>query len=223
MVTSSVSVRTESPQQSRVVAEAQQAQARIAQLQREVVSAPNSRTAYRKLLEAGLALFDSPGYSIPSDAREDIIDLKLVMEDMFTLQQTISDMGPPWPAALGLDANQLVDRLRSRTVAPAHRRVTPLMDPWGTPYRFLVDSATGVYKVVSAGSDRVFDSTNLQWAAQEQESWAPVRTHSMSDDIVFIDGKNFARIYDYPKDAQTFLYTRCQPADELEPERVRCW
>lgn len=223
MLSSCAIAATESVQQSRVVAEALQAQARIAQLQRRVVSAPNDRTAYRELLEAGLALFNAPGYSIPNEAREGIIDLKLVMEDIFTLEQTISDMGPPWPATLNLDAKQLVDRLKSRKVAPAYRRVTPLMDPWGTPYRFLVDSANGVYKVVSAGSDRAFDSPNLKWSAREQESFTSVRTRSLGDDIVFISGKNFTRIVDYPEDAQTFLYTRCQPADYPEPEHVRCW
>ena len=50
------------------------AEARISLLQRAVVGAPNDPVAYRKLLEAGLALFDRPGYSIPNDARETIID-----------------------------------------------------------------------------------------------------------------------------------------------------
>jgi len=222
-----VFVRAEGASQNRV-AEALQAllaaKARIALLQREVVDAPNDPVAYRKLLEAGLALFDTPGYSIPNDARDTVVDLKLVMEDMFTIQQTISDMGPPWPATLGLDEKQLVARLQSRKVAPAFRRVSPLTDPWGTPYRFLVDPETGVYKMVAAGSDRMFEAANLTWTAQDREDrFTTVRTRSLSDDIVFVQGKNFTRIYDYPQSAQTFLYTRCQPADELEPERVRCW
>ncbi len=200
---------------------------RIAQLQREVVRAPDDVKAYRALLEAGLALFKRPGYSIPDDMRESVLKLKLVMEDMFSLRDTIEDMGPPWPAVLGTDTAQLVNRLKSRRVPPAYRRSVPSMDPWGTRYRLFVNADTGTYKIVCAGSDRRFEAANLGITAQDRDQVVgrqPVqRSSTLKDDIVFISGKNFTRIFDYPEDAQTFLYIRCQPADELEPERVRCW
>jgi hypothetical protein len=215
-----VAFAEESPQDR--LARVKELQARIAQRERAVVRAPDDRKAYRALLVAGLELYDHlyPGPRFPEDMRDHIVNLKLVMEDMYTLQQTINDMGSP----LGFDGRELANRLQSRKVPPAHRRAVPLVDPWGTAYRFYVYPGNGAYKIVSAGSDRAFDPANLGLSAQEATTQMPEkRAATLSGDIVFIAGRNFTNIFDYPERAQTFLYTRCQPADEPESERVRCW
>jgi hypothetical protein len=198
---------------------------RIAKLQREVVEAPDDRMRYWDLLEAGLQDYELvyTQSRFPERVRNDILNLKLVMEDMYSLQYTIAEM----EITQGIDGEELINRLKTRKIPPAHRRSVPLMDPWGTPYRLLVypGNRWGFrYKIVSAGSDKKFDPANL--GLSEQEIMKPLpekRSLELSDDIVFIDGENFTQIFDYPKNAQTFLYTRCEPADEQQPERVRCW
>jgi hypothetical protein len=72
-------------------------------------------------------------------------------------------------------------------------------------------------EVVKAPDDRATYRNLLMKQMPEQ------RSPALSDDVVFIDGHNFTEIFDYPKNAQTFLYTRCEPADEQQPERIRCW
>jgi len=212
-----VSVAEDSPQER--LRKFKESQARIAELQQRVVAAPDDRKLYRRLLEAGLQQYELITQSrFPDDVRENILDLKLVMEDMYSLQETIREIGSPSRT----DGADLVNRLAAKKVPSAHRRSVPLIDPWGTSYRFFV-SANGQYKIVSAGSDRKFDPSNLGISAEELRQAPEKRSVKLSDDIVFIDGRNFTSIYDYPKTAQTFLYTRCRPADELQPERYRCW
>ena len=194
-------------------------QERIAKLQEEVEKAPDDRKAYRILLEAGLDQYEFiyTRARFPDDVRENILDLKLVMEDMYTLQDTINESGMP----RGLDEKKLLKRLKAKKVPQARRRSVPLIDPWGTPYRFFIYPGNGQYKIVSAGSDKKFDPENLR-ITEDELRWAPEQRFStLNDDIVFICGRNFTRIYDYPKDAQTFLYTRCEPSDEIR--KMRCW
>src|SRR5262245_29871575 len=146
-----VSVAEDSPQER--LRKFKESQARIAELQRRVVAAPDDRKLYRSLLEAGLQQYELIAQSgFPDDVRENILDLKLVMEDMYTLQETIREIGSPSRT----DGSDLVNRLKAGKVPPAHRRSVPLIDPWGTPYRFFVYSANGQYKIVSAGSDKKF-------------------------------------------------------------------
>jgi hypothetical protein len=195
--------------------------ARAAALQDQVVKAPEDRKLYRTLLEAGLQQYEliyAPG-RFPEDLRDSILDLKLVMEDMYSIQQAVSETGLP----VRIDGNELASRLRTTKVPLGHRRAVPLIDPWGTPYRFFVYPANGQYKIVSAGSGKRFDPADLGISEQELRQAPEKRNATLSDDIVFIDGRNFTRIFNYPMEAQTFLYTRCEPADELQPERVRCW
>jgi hypothetical protein len=196
-------------------------QARAAELQDQVVEAPEDRALYRTLLEAGLQQYEliHARGRFPEDRRESILDLKLVMEDMYSIQQAVSETGLP----VQIDGNELASRLRTTKVPPGHRRSVPLIDPWGTPYRFFVYPANGQYKIVSAGRGKRFDPADLGISEQELRQAPEKRNATMSDDIVFIDGRNFTRMFDYPMEAQTFLYTRCEPADEPQPERVRCW
>jgi hypothetical protein len=194
-------------------------QERIAKLQEEVEKAPDDRKAYRILLDAGLDQYEliHTRARYPDEVRENILDLKLVMEDMYTLQETINESGSP----RGLDEKELLKRLKGKKVPQARRRSVPLIDPWGTPYRFFIYPGNGQYKIVSAGSDKKFDPENLR-IIEDELKWAPEQRFStLNDDIVFIDGRNFTRIYDYPKEAQTFLYTRCEPSDEIR--KVQCW
>lgn len=192
---------------------------RIAKLQEEVERAPDDRKAYRILLEAGLDQYEfiDTRARFPDDVRENILDLKLVMEDMYTLQDTINESGMP----RGLDEEELLKRLKAKKVPQARRRSVPLIDPWGTPYRFFIYPGNGQYKIVSAGSDKKFDPENLR-ITEDELNWAPPqRFATLNDDIVFIDGRNFTHIYDYPMEAQTFLYTRCEPSDEIR--KMQCW
>jgi hypothetical protein len=191
---------------------------RIAKLQEEVEKAPDDRDAYRVLLGAGLDQYELIwGTRFPDDVRENILILKLVMEDMYTLQETINESGMP----RGLDEKELLKRLKAKKVPPARRRSVPLIDPWGTPYRFFIYPRNGQYKIVSAGSDKKFDPENLEITEGELKQAPEKRFPTLIDDIVFIEGRNFTRIYDYPKEARTFLYTRCSPSDETR--KIRCW
>jgi hypothetical protein len=101
----------------------------------------------------------------------------------------------------------------------------PLVDPWGTPYRLVVDADVARYKIVCAGSDRKFDDENLVMSDDDLDPrfHEPHKNNSLADDIVLFDGKNFTRILNYQPNAQTFLYASCEPADEPELGRVRCW
>src|SRR6476660_4679845 len=80
---------------------------RILDLQRLVENSPDDRVLYKRLLRAGLDTFRAPNYSIPGNAREDVLTLKLVMEDMESIQAAISDINPPWWAQPGIDAARL--------------------------------------------------------------------------------------------------------------------
>ncbi|MBI3550943.1 MAG: hypothetical protein HY077_00370 [Elusimicrobia bacterium] len=194
-------------------------QGQIAQLQEKVEKAPDDQKAYRALLEAGLDQYELiyAREHYPADIRENILKLKVVMEDMYTLQESINESGMP----VGVTVPDLLQRLKAQKVRYARRRSVPLIDPWGTPYRFFIFPENGQYKIVSAGSDKKFDPENLRITEDELRQAPEKRSSKMSDDIVFIDGRNFTKIYDYPKKAQTFLYTRCRPADEVR--KVRCW
>jgi hypothetical protein len=194
-------------------------QSRIADLQAQVVNSPDDRNILRTLLEAGLQYYELGIRSrFPDTVRNEILELKIAMQDMYSIQRAVSEMG--WPT--GIDGDQLVNRLKSKKLPQSYKRSVPLVDPWGTPYRIFVYSETGRFKIVSAGRDKKFDTVEFGISEKELDSQAPERRNaSLDDDIVFIDGRNFTRIFDYPKDAQSFLYTPCEPADELR--RFRCW
>jgi hypothetical protein len=210
------------PEMQRLIDEAH----RILDLQRLVENSPDDRVLYKQLLRAGFDSLqnDRAARSIPEDSREDILTLKLVMEDMMSIQAAIADMNPPWWAQPGIDAARLVSRLESSKVPLGYRRSVPLVDPWGTPYRLVVDAELARYKIVCAGSDGTFEDTNLVMSGEDLDPHfhEPHKNSSLADDIVFFEGHNFTRILDYP-DAQTFLSIRCEPADEPELGRVRCW
>ena len=195
-------------------------QGQIAELQTQVVSAPDDRKIFRTLLDAGLQYYELLGKrsKFPDAVRDEILDLMLVMNDMYSIQRTVAEMGPP----IGIDGDELALRLASKKVPLAHRRLVPLVDPWGTPYRFFVNR-NGQFKIVCAGRGKKFDAADLGISDIELMLGPEIRNASLDDDIVFIDGRNFTRIFDYPKEAQAFLYTLCEPADELRPERLRCW
>ncbi|HEX7765759.1 MAG TPA: hypothetical protein VF443_03540 [Nitrospira sp.] len=90
---------------------------RILDLQRLVENSPDDRVVYKQLLRAGLdEISQDPSWSMPDDTREDILTLKLVMEDMESIQAAISDINPPWWAQPGIDAARLVSRLESTKV-----------------------------------------------------------------------------------------------------------
>src|SRR6476619_4437458 len=182
---------------------------RILDLQRRVENSPDDQVLYKQLLRAGLDTFQAPNYSIPDDAREDILTLKLVMEDMWSIDAAIADFNPPWWMQPGIDAARLVSRLESSKVPFGDRRSVPLVDPWGTPYRFVVESDVWRYKIVSAGSDRIFEDGNLVMSADDLDLrfHEPHKNLSLADDIVYTD-RTFTRILTYPPDAQTFLYMR---------------
>jgi hypothetical protein len=179
------------------------------------------------LLRAGFDSLQSDlgARSIPENSREDILTLKLVMEDMQSIQAAISDINPPWWTQRGMDAARLVSRLESSKVPLGYRRSVPLVDPWGTPYRLVVDTELARYKIVCAGSDGTFEDGNLVMSGEDLNPHfhEPHKNSSLADDIVYFEGNNFRRILDYPSNAQTFLNIRCEPADEPEPGRVRCW
>jgi hypothetical protein len=192
-------------------------QTQLAELHSWVVAAPDDRTHLRTLLEAGLQYYELITRSTFSDSvRKDIVDLKIVMQDMQSIQRTVTAMG----IRTGTDGADLARRLKSLKVPLSLRRSVPLVDPWGTPYRFFVHR-NGQFKIVSAGRGKTFDPSDLGISERELAQ-APVRLNpTMDDDIVFIDGRNFTRILDYPKEAETFLYTSCEPADALR--LIRCW
>jgi hypothetical protein len=196
-------------------------QARIADLQVQVVNAPDDRQTFRTLLETGLQYYELiyTGSRFPDGLRNEILDLKIAMQDMYAIQRAVAEVGRP----IGLDGNELTNRLQSRKVPSGHRRSVPLVDPWGTPYRFFVYPQNGQYKIVSAGRGRKFDTADLGISWKELAQAPERRNASLDDDIVFIDGRNFTRLFDYPKEAQTFLYTLCEPADEVRPDQFRCW
>lgn len=188
----------------------------------QVVKAPDDRKLHRKLLETGLQQYELT-YTrarYPEKVRNDILELKVVIDDMLQLQRTVADIG----GADGIDEKELMKRLKSAKVPYAHRRAAPLIDPWGTPYRFFIFPGNGQYKIVSAGRGKKFDSRDFGIQEKELMNGPAQRVNPNLDaDIVFIDGKNFTRLPEYPKNAQTFLWTLCEPADELHSDRFECW
>lgn len=197
-------------------------QAKVAERYNQVVAAPDDRKTYRALLDAGLEQYELTytRFRFPDETRENILNLKLVLEDMYTLKDTITEKSLP----IGLSEKALVNQLKNKKVPRAYRRSAPLVDPWGTPYRFFIFPENGQFKIVSAGSDRKFDKANLSLTAEELRKHPPeVRNPTLADDIVFVDGRNMAKLFDYPERAQAFLYTRCEPADEKDPSHSRCW
>src|SRR6058998_1857639 len=133
-------------------------QSRITELQAQVVSAPDDRKLFRTLLEAGLQYYELLGNNarFPDPVRGEILDLKIVMNDMYSIQRAVAEMGAP----IGIDGDELARRLKSRKVPLAHRRSVPLVDPWGTPYRFFVHASNGQFKIVCAGRDKKFDAAD---------------------------------------------------------------
>lgn len=192
----------------------------IVEHQKKVVAAPDDRSVYLDLLKVGMKYYEiGTREKLSKEDWKLILDLKLVMEDMYSIQDSIAKI---WPIE-GMTEKELVQKLKRMKVPNGNRRSVPLNDPWGTPYRFFIYSENGQYKIISAGSDRKFEKKNFGIAASELNKHDVVRTKTLAEDTVFIMGRNFTQIWDYPKRAQTFLYTRCEPADELEPERMRCW
>lgn len=157
------SMAQDSPQEALQKMEA--LQSHIAELHSQVVKAPNDRKLFRTLLEAGLQYYELiyTRSRFPDGVREDILDLKLVMNDMYSIQRAVAEMGAP----VGIDGKELTRRLRSRKVPYGHRRSVPLVDPWGTPYRFFVYPENGQYKIVSAGRGKKFDPSDLGISQQE--------------------------------------------------------
>jgi hypothetical protein len=194
-------------------------QSQLVELHPQVVASPDDRTILRTLLETGLQYYEliSTRSRFPDSVRRDLLDLKVAMQDMYAIQRAVSEIRRPGR----IDGAELAVRLKSAKVPFSHRRSVPVVDPWGTPYRFFVHPESGRFKIVSAGRGKKFDPADLSISEKELLQ-APVRRHSTVDeDLVFIDGRNFTRIFDYPKEAESFLYTLCEPADELK--LIRCW
>ena len=78
--------------------------------------------------------------------------------DMRALQTAIEAYGvdhPTYPIA------KTMDELRS-LVQPEYIATVPMKDAWGTPFRYVASPDGKSYKLVSAGSDRVFSEGS--WA-----------------------------------------------------------
>lgn len=58
----------------------------------------------------------------------------------------------------------------------------PLVDPWGTPFRFEFSADRKHYRIISAGSDRKFEPYDAAWGAKPRVVDAP------GTDIVYEDG-----------------------------------
>lgn len=63
-------------------------------------------------------------------------------------------------------------------LSPTYIRNMPVIDAWGTPFRYFVSDDGEHYRFVSAGLDKRFDPTSL----------AVGKSLAKSDDIVFEDG-----------------------------------
>jgi hypothetical protein len=72
-------------------------------------------------------------------------------------------------------------------LTPTYLHDIPLVDAWGTPFRYLARGDRQAYVVVSAGSDKQFDTTNYREVLWEQSGIE--RLNSTSADIVFRDGR----------------------------------
>ncbi len=80
------------------------------------------------------------------------------LESMRALQTAVAAYGvdhPTYPMA------KTMEELRS-LVQPNYIANTPMTDAWGTPFRYLVSADGHGYRLVSAGSDKVF----------EEKSWS---------------------------------------------------
>ena len=176
----------------------------LAELHPQVVASPDDRPILRTLLETGLQYYEliSTRSRFPDSVRRDLLDLKVAMQDMYAIQRAVSEIRRPGR----IDGAELAARLKSAKVPFSHRRSVPVVDPWGTPYRFFVHPESGRFKIVSAGRGKKFDPADLT-ISEKEFAQAPVQRNStMDDDLVFIDGRNFTRIFDYPKEAESFLY-----------------
>jgi hypothetical protein len=85
-------------------------QSRIAILHAQVVNAPDDRQILRTLLETGLQYYEliyirSP---FPDGLRNEILDPKITMQDMYSIQRAVAEIGMP----IGIDGNELVSRLK---------------------------------------------------------------------------------------------------------------
>ena len=194
-------------------------QTRIAALQAQVEKSPDDRTLFKTFLEAGLQHYELLSrFRFSEPVRTEILELKIAMQDMYSIQRAVGELRSP----TGIDEVQLTNLLKSRKMPQSFKRSVPLVDPWGTPYRFFVQPETGQFKIVSAGRGKKFDTLEFGISDVNYRVETPERRNqSLDDNIVFIDGRNFTRIFDYPKEAQSFLYTPCEPADEVRP--IRCW
>jgi len=218
----SVIVATQSSAQDSIQERLQLAtslQSRIADLQTQVEKTPDDRALFKTFLEVGLQYYElTIRFKFSEPVRSEILELKIAMQDMYSIQHAVAELRRP----TGTDEDQLKNLLKSRKMPQSFKRSVPLVDPWGTPYRIFVQPETGQFKIVSAGRSKKFDTrefgiADVNYLIRSVER----RNSSLNDNIVFIDGANFTRIFDYPKEAQTFLYTLCEPADEVRP--TRCW
>lgn len=188
-------------------------------LHKRVVEFPENRVFYRNLLETLLELHGQgdPHAQYSISTRQDILLLKEVMEDIGSIKESIREI----ESLIELNDTQIERTLLKSKVPPAYRRSVPMSDPWGTPYRVIINPKDGRYKIVSAGSDKKFESVNLAPPPLKYNYIKEERSSKMENDIVYVDGSNFTKIFDYPKSAQTYLYTPCHPADEIL--NIRCY
>jgi hypothetical protein len=80
-------------------------QSRIADLHAQVVKAPDDRQIFRTLLETGLQYYEliDTGSRFPDSLRNEILDLKIAMQDMYSIQRAVAEIGRP----IGIDGNEV--------------------------------------------------------------------------------------------------------------------
>lgn len=95
--------------------------------------------------------------------------------DMLGLETAIEAYGidhPEYPRA------RTMEELRA-LIQPTYIANTPMKDAWGTPFRYVASDDGSSYRIVSAGSDRVF----------EEATWAtPAFLSSSARDAVMTSG-----------------------------------
>src|SRR5262245_58735262 len=94
-------------------------QTRIADLQARVVSAPDDRNILRALLETGFQYYEliDARFRFPDYLRNEIVELKITMQDMYSIQRVVAEMGRPM-----IDGNALANRLKLIKVPQSGRR-----------------------------------------------------------------------------------------------------
>jgi hypothetical protein len=74
-------------------------------------------------------------------------------------------------------------------IAPTYIRTTPLKDPWGNEYAYIVSSDLQHYRIASAGSDGVFEVDSRYMAFGPELAAQHRDTTDPKDDLIYQDGE----------------------------------